>query len=179
MKPYCHAAWRAASSAILATSFGVAACDSADAGDPAGQETAASASHVASTCEAQCDYDDRCSADGRADNCIQSCTARWGLPSVVSQRALEVYAECMRDPACLDEDDCEYRLQTRDPAIDQEVRACLDFVRGCPFEVNISVCLRIALLIPVVRERLKPCFVGTCSDRTALDSCTASAYALD
>src|SRR5688572_30715315 len=110
MKLDSPASWRAVSLAILTTSFGVVSCDSAgDAGDPASQETAASASHVASTCEAQCDYDDRCRADGRADNCIQSCTARLGPPSVLSQRALEIYAECMRDPACLDDDDCEDR----------------------------------------------------------------------
>jgi hypothetical protein len=149
------------------------ACDSSS--DGGAGEVAADSSHVSAFCDAQCDYQQRCD-DEETDGCLSRCRTRLGEPSALSQRALEVYVDCMSEPVCVDDDVCEDRVLERSPAIEREVLDCLAFARSCPFEADLSTCLRIALLTPEVRAQLAPCYVGSTCTADAWYDCIGSEY---
>ncbi len=84
-----------------------------------------------SMCQAMCDQRLRC--QGSVDSeCTQRCVTKVGPPHILSRDALVLYEQCTRDPACLDDDDCEAAMRVRDPAVDKEMAACSAFVRTCP-----------------------------------------------
>lgn len=130
---------------------------SSDTGD-----VAANGRQLEAVCDAQCDHELRC-GDPPSATCSSDCRARLGEPSVLSQQALHMYTECLNDAACIDDDICEDQVQQRSATIDRTVKDCLAFVRTCPFEADLSACLRIAFLVPDLRARLASCYVGTCT----------------
>jgi hypothetical protein len=147
-------------------------CGGASSSSPA--ETPASAADVEAMCQAGCDQDQMCR--GSVDtSCLSDCIAKVGSPGILSREALALYAQCVRDPACRSDDECEAAMGARDPAIETERTECSAFLRGCPNPVEGGLCLRIRGLLPDVRAKWKQCYTGTCSDTSKLVACIEAA----
>jgi hypothetical protein len=121
-----------------------------------------------------CDQRLRC--QGSVDSeCTQRCVTKVGPPHILSRDALVLYEQCTRDPACLDDDDCEAAMRVRDPAVDKEMAACSAFVRTCPSQTEGGLCLRIGPLLAEVRAKWSACYSGTCSNTGQFLDCLEAA----
>jgi len=93
---------------------------------PSNAETPATSADVEAMCQAGCDQQLRCRGSVDA-SCLSGCITKAGPPAILSREALALYAQCMREPACRDDDECEDSMRARDPAIDTEIAACNAF----------------------------------------------------
>jgi len=129
-------------------------------------EVAASPADLESMCQAMCDHATRCRG-GAATDCFPSCETRLGDATGLSRDALAILASCYRDPACLDDDLCEERALTRDPGVRAMVEQCIAFARTCPYELDLSLCLRAGLMLAETRDQVERCTAGQCTTEQA------------
>lgn len=139
-------------------------------------EARGTAADVDAMCRAVCDHNLMCRGSVDA-GCVERCLAKAGPPSLLSRAALSIFEQCMRDPACLRDDDCEARVLARNPDLEKEIAACNAFLRTCPSIVEGGLCLRVGTLVAEVRAQWKACYSGACPDTGKFLDCLEAASA--